>query len=275
MSTLTDLYNLRQAASLKRQRRHARALRKLDSVLRKKEREPQKDHPYGSYDRELNDDLMKQPCFAKGSRGFHRNIDEHGFIYRLSGIKELANDKSLNWFSHIKADQPARTLFKLISDDFEQEGDLLPLSRYAEGSLKGYRNITFWTTHQLGSGDIVGDAHLIGLTNNWLRKWSVILQCRIEDLSKENDVRVPTAIDAYTELVFHPTKDQAKPSCGTTIKLGAHPLAAGTTEFVLRSIEAEKIRMRPILIDNASEPCVHSKDPHLWAGLAAYYSGLR
>jgi hypothetical protein len=219
---------------------------------------------------------MKQPCFMRGSRGYPRNISGHEFIYRLSGIKELATNRSINWFSHVKADQPARALFEHVSDDFRRTGDLLPLSRYAQGSLKGCRNIMFWTTHPLGSGNIISDAHLIGLTNNWLRKWSVILQCRIEDLSKENDVRVPTAIDAYTELIFHPTEDHAKPSCGTTIRLSeeAGPLAEGTTEFVINSIEVEKIRMLPVLIDNASEPCVHSKDPNLWGALDAYYSSL-
>ena len=276
ISTLTDLYNLRQTASLKRQRRHSRALRRLDSVLRTKDRKPPKDHPYGDYDRGLIGDLMKQPCFAKGSRGYPRNISDHEFIYRLSGIKEVATDRSIRWFSHVKSDQPAQALFELVSDDYQRTGDLLPLSRYAQGSLSGHRNVTFWTTYPLGSGNIISDAHLLGLTNNWLRQWSVILQCRVEDLSKENDVRVPTAIDAYTELIFHPTEDHAQPSCGTTIRLSedASPLCEGTTEFVVRSIEVEKIRMLPILIDNASEPCVHSKDPELWAALEAYYSSL-
>lgn len=271
MCTLTELYNLRQTVSIQRQARHAKALKLLDDKLRKAGVE----HPYGNYPRALSDAFMKTPCFYKGSRGYLRKIHDHEFIYRLSGIKELAGDKGIRWHAYVKPDRPPKEIFNFVNADFERAEDWLPLNRYAGGSLTGYRNITFWTTSPPSCDDIISYAHLVGMTNNWLKKWSVVLQCRVKDLSKENNVRVPTAIDAYTELIFHPTQDQARPTCGTTIKLSEDgPLAEGTSEFVLGPIEASKIKIRPLPIDNHSEPCIHSKNPELWDLLQAYYNTL-
>jgi hypothetical protein len=271
MSTLTSIYNLRLEAGQKQQPRHASALRGLDLILKRTGTE----HPYGEFNRELNAKLVNKTSYVGGSRGYLRTLHGEDFIYRLSGIKELAEDKTIEWTSHIKADQPASELFRLVRDDFRRVKDWIPLSRYAQGRLTGYRNITFWTTHQIQPERIIDDAHLIGITNNWLRQWSVIIRCKVADLTKNNNTRVPTALDAYTELIFHPTKDKDSPSSGITIKLNSDLLLTqGTKEFVLGHVEAEKIQLIPCYITNKSEPCIHSKDTELWDSLEDYYTTL-
>jgi hypothetical protein len=268
VSSYESLYRLRGYLAARRQRRHAKALRGLHAELKSV------DHPY-TLGRDQFKLLMRRSSFRGGSRGYLARPQSHEYIYRLCGVKQLAIGKDIRWDAHVVADQPDPELFRLVKDDFEAEGDWIPLSRYAQGFVNGFRRLTFWTTYPLHEGDIIANAHTIGLTNNWLRRWSVILRCQTEDLTRENGLRVPTVIDAFTEMIFHPTRDQRRPKFGKTIKLGStRPCVVGTEEYVLGPLEVEKISLRPIHIRNNSAPCVHSKSPALWDMLEEYYDAL-
>jgi hypothetical protein len=270
MSNLILLYDLRYNAGQRRQPRHASALRGLNGIIVG----AKKGHSF-NYDRVVNANLMRRTSYSGGGRGYVRKLHGDDFIYRLAGIKELANDKTISWVSHIKAAQPPRALFGLVNGDYKRSRDWIPLRRYAVGELSGYRNITFWTAHELVPTNIVTDAHLLGLTNNGLKEWSVIIRCRVKDLAASNSVRIPTVLDAFTELVFYPTNDSAKSSSGITISLSTTgPLARGVMEFVLDPIRVEKLQIRPCFISNKSLPCIHSKDVGLWSLLESYYRQL-
>jgi hypothetical protein len=271
MSNLILLYNLRFTAGQRRQPRHAGALRALNGIIKSAGIA----HSYGEYDRTVNARLMSKASYSGGSRGYVGKIHGDDFIYRVAGIKELAIDKSITWISRIRSGQPPRELFRLVNQDYKRSRNWLPLNRYAVGELSGYRNVTFWTTHELQPATIVHDSHLIGLTNNWLKEWSVIIRCRVKDLIGANSVRVPTVLDAFTEQIFHPTEDSPRPSSGITIELSAAgPLAPGKMEFVLDPIRTDKLQIRPCFISNKSLPCIHSKDRGLWKLLDRYYRTL-
>ncbi|HVF45195.1 MAG TPA: hypothetical protein VM936_19370 [Pyrinomonadaceae bacterium] len=268
MSSYENLYNVRHRKGVGRQRRHASALNGLDSELKGA------GHPYDSK-RPLFERLMNRASFYKGSRGYVANVSSYEYLYRLCGIKQLAVGREMGWDAHVEANEPAPALHRLVKEDFEDEGDWIPLSRYARGVVTNRRTLTFWTSHPLHTGDIIANAHLIGLTNNWLKRWSVILCCRTKDLTSVHSLRVPTVLDAYTSPVFHPTRDVRKPRFGKAIKLGLPgPCVVGAEEYVLGPIEAEKVFLRPVHIPNNSTPCVHSKSPELCNVLESYYKAL-
>lgn len=268
MSNYESLYSVRQRKGVGRQGRHASALSGLDSELKGA------GHPY-VYKRALIKRLMKRTSFNSGSRGYVAKVRSHEYIYRLCGIKQLATGWNIGWDAHVQASQPARELYRLVKEDFEIERDWIPLSRYGRGVVTNTRLLTFWTTHPLHVGDIIANAHLIGLTNNWLKRWSVILCCKTKDLTRDNSPRVPTVVDAYTSMIFHPTRDHRRPGFGKAIKLGlAGPCIVGADEYVLGPIEVEKVSLRPVNIPNNSTPCVHSKSPALWDVLEKYYKAL-
>jgi len=273
MADLTDIYNSRKDNGQTRQPRHAGALDKLNSILLA----APADQPYrfdgDKTERSVIGEFRNLKAYTDGSAGYVGKITGSDVIYRLSGLTKVAKSPGVIWRSHIKADAPDPDLYRLIEEDYKRIRDWVALGRYCTGYVCNDRNFSWWTTFPIDPLAVNESAHLLGLTNNSLHPYSIVLRCPVASLTRYNSIRVPTAIDAYRSPVFHTTRDSDKPKSGITVKLSKPgPLSEGVDEFVLKSVEVDKIDIMPVFISDRLNPYFDSDvDPDLWTLLYDYY----
>lgn len=185
---------------------------------------------------------MTNAQFAAGGTGLKAHYSGQ-FLYRISGIRKLVNFTQWRSPHPYYTDDDIWLRLKLRSD----VDGWLPLSEYAEGALTGPRQITWWTDSDPSATDIICAGHLIGLPNDWMAKYSVILRCRINSLTT---FAVPSVIDAFDGEIFHPTLDKRMPNEGVTINLeDLNHLGPGAREFVLGEISVGEVMFQPVLVD--------------------------
>lgn len=240
MDQQSELHRLRQTVALVRQNRHASLLAEMQLLLE----HLGSTHPYALV-REQIEKLMSIPGFAVGGNGSLASRSESEFIYRISGIRKVVSFTDWFWPSKRRNDDDIWNELKSAFD----EPEWLSLDAYSRGALSGPRGITWWTDLDVLSTNIICGAHSMGLPNDWVSKYSLILRCPTAVIP-ERSFRVPTVLDAFDSEIFHPTTDANSPSSGIAISLdGAGPLSTGAHEFVLLDVDVQHIKFQPILID--------------------------
>jgi hypothetical protein len=266
MDHQSELHKLRQKLALARQRGHASALGELQSLLAQMGLK----HPYALSDQQI-DSLMNVPDFASGGAGPFASESDREFVYRISGIRKVV--KFTDWFRPFRL-RNDDDIWNELKSDFDAP-EWLRLDNYARGALSGPRRFTWWTDLDVLSTNIICGAHSMGLPNDWVSKYSLIMRCPIAAIPGR-DVRVPTVIDAFDSEVFHPTVDANLPTSGIAISLdGAGPLSTGAREFVLLDIDVRQIEFQPILIDQSiRDRHLIELDANFRTRLQSYYRGL-
>ena len=288
MTTLLDLYRERRNVVTRRQGRHLALYDQLhDFLLALKNDHPRftDEHPY-SLDFPLKTEFARVNFFATQSFGAPARIPapDDGYVYRMCSIVDIVNGtkkeapdgtfSAPGWLDNAGTDL----------GNWEQiheagGGTWTPLKSLAEGFYKCFpRPFSWWTTYPLYQ-DVIAGAHRIGMTNDWVADQCVVLRCPAEYVLNNGLACVPSAIDAFMQMIFHPTRDSASPPHGITIDLSLYPrvLFPGTDEFILPTVGVEMIEVCPVKADDryrAGKHFVNSKDGVFSAMLEEYYKNL-
>jgi hypothetical protein len=227
-------------------------------------------HPY-ALDEDSIEQLMSVSAFANGGEGSFASGSGREFIYRISGIRKIV--KFTDWYRPFRL-RNDDDIWNELKSDFDGH-EWLSLDAYARGALSGPRGFTWWTDLDVLSTNIICGAHSMGLPNDWVSKYSLILRFPLAAISGP-EFRVPTVLDAFDSEIFHATMDSDSPPSGLAISLdGAGPLSTGVREFILLNVDVKHIEFQPILIDQSIRD-QHSVnlDAAFRARLQGYYEGL-
>jgi hypothetical protein len=271
MSQQKRIHSLRQAAGASRQPAHADALDSLQQVLESFGLE----HPY-ALEREPLEGLMSSEFFARGGERLAAASSGARFLYRLCALRKVVG--YADWVTASDKERTVDDLWLTLKLDSDASGGWIPLSRYARGLLTGPRGFTWWTLLNLFGTNLICGAHAIGLPNDWLTKYSVILRYPLERAAAGDSIFIPTVLDAFDGEIFYPTESETKPSAGSAISIEhSAALESGADEFVLVDVDVEAVEFIPVFIDlrmKESHPVNLDPDPGLRTLLETYYESL-
>lgn len=280
MTDLVDLHKIRQEKGKIRQNRHKSILEKLDDAIKPVE------SPYKVEDRDREayyKRLKTIELFYSGSIGYETNAIGSDYIYRITTAYKLAKVFHNNWIFVVSpSDDETEEIFNSafvaeISERVSQKNlkdDWINLTECAKGNLKYKRNFSFWTNEEYDYNNIVTDCFKVGLATDWFDKLVLVLRCKFSEVNPI-DIRVPTAIDAFDQPIFHPRKDNDSipPKHGTAIYISCDPLTLGKKEFVVGEVPADKIEFKIVeMKDKDSLGIKFSDNNNLWDKLNSYYS---
>lgn len=276
MANRVTLHKLRQSIAMKRQQRHKQNLLDLDDELSKLGLSD----PYSLTGREWASLGARCKAFATGAKGRPVNIPKHyKFLYRLCDISSLI--KFTDWKATLEKTLPNKQVLSRLVEDYNRNKTWLPLNQYASGILKGYRELTWWTTMEipidLQPVKLIQLAHRLGLINLWIPPHTVILRCSVPYINARSSSRVPTVLDGFASPIFHPACCNNKPSSGLTINLEhTNVLLEGEQEFALGPIDVSAIDFYPIYIGRNARTATKSVKltPELYKALENYYNKL-
>jgi|SRR5215216_1414223 len=268
MATFEDLYRIRRAVAEKRQHTLIDEYKQLHEFLLSLE----KAEPYDlGFETKLK--FKALDFFVENSFGRQADVPAlDPYIYRICSIRDVV--KSTDWRKDEGTD-PANWM--RVHD--KSKGDWTPLSRFARGSYCCRpRCFSWWTSYPLFE-DVIDGAHRIGMTNDWVAVQTVVLRCPVDYVKENKLASVPTVIDAFMQLIFHPTKDSISPRYGITIDLSLYPntLSPGLDEVVLPALSVDMLEILPINADDAyraSKNQVLSESEVLSGLLESYYEHL-
>lgn len=237
MATFVDLYNLRRGIAQHRQGGHLELYSKLHDFLISLE----KKQPYDlGMDTKLKFEVLD--FFASEALGHPASIPSRdGFIYRVCSIIDVV--KGTKWRNEAGGD--VKNWNQIYS---KSRGNWIKLNKFADGTYKCHpRQFSWWTSFPLFQ-DVIDGAHTVGMTNDWVPVQSVVLRCPVDYVNKNQLAFVPSVIDAFMHLIFHPTKDAISPPYGITIDLSLYPvtLSPGIDEVVLGELPVDQIEVLPI-----------------------------
>lgn len=269
----TRLFKLRQDKGSDRQPTFKTGLEALATAL---ENEP---HPYDLSNAQLKA-LMKTNAFRYGAAGKEAELTDYQYLYRISTIRKVQSyTTQSDWKSTTprRDDQPW-VAFQYWENEFSRSRRWLRLSDYADGVFASPRGFSFWTNQELPSGDVeklLTDVHALGIPNDWLDEYCLLMRLDIRSLDDSDLARIPTVLDAFDSYIFHATKESENPTCGMAIKLDLnHPLGIGHSEFAVRPVATTKIEILPVYIPEDASPYVNSRDELLLNSLNSYYGSL-
>lgn len=267
MANLHKINRVRKRLDRIRQPEHESVLDHLDKISKTHNLEPYSlSATPGAYD-----ELMKHSSFSQGAQGLHALAPTDGYIYRVSTLSSLINHCS--WLDDHTGS--VRVAFGNLLNDFKKKRNWLSLSDYAHGRLSSHRNFTWWTNKNIKSNTIVSDLHRIGIANDWIFPFSVILRCSVELIWNQDILFVPTVVDAYDLPIFRPTATKSNPLHGNTIDI-RHPsqLASGFAEYSVTPIPSEHIEFQPVKITAKMKGAYPVEQKDLYASLENYYQKL-
>jgi hypothetical protein len=268
---LQDLYRLRQEGGPIRQPSFsadletlARATEAVSAV-----------HPYDLNLTQISN-LMSVDSFRDGAGGAAATLPNQEYLYRICSITKALSYTS-EWTSAYprKEDLPW-VAFRLWLNELERTRQWLPLGNYARGRFAGPRGFSFWTSRELSPSDEVGlmiDIHSLGIPNDWLDEYSVLLRCRTTGVDFESLLHVPTVLDGFDSHIFHATKESDRPTCGVAIKLGlTDSLSVGHNEFAVGHIPVQSIEICPVHLPVNAASYIDSHSDILLYSLRSYYA---
>src|SRR6185295_4016828 len=218
--------------------------------------------------------FMRLRKFATGGKG--AKSSRSGYLYRISSLSKLMT-YCPKWTSSSprKEDQPW-VAFRLMEKEIKRTGKWIPLDKYAQETYSTPRGFTFWSSQEIDPSDlskVISSIHKLGIPNDWLEEYSIVLMCNIDDLA--SGPCIPTVLDAFTSHIFHPTRESRAPEFGIAISLSlSKALAKAATEFVLGPVPVSAIKLHPILVPRSTKPYIGARNPLLIDLLKAYYDEL-
>lgn len=291
MTTLLDLYHARRDVVQCRQYQHLPLYDRLHRfLLELKTAHPSflEEHPY-NLAFELKKEFAQLRFYASQSFGAPARIPQpdDGYVYRMCSIVDVVKGVTKEAGGGPGGDDDVAGWRKDLKDDQEnweqvfekRDGDWTPLDGLAEGVYRCHpRPFSWWTTFPLYE-DVIAGAHRIGMTNDWVAVQCLVLRCPADYVRDNNLACVPSAIDAFTQMIFHPTRDVTSPPHGITIDLSLYPLTLfpGTDEFLLPPVPVDLIEAKPVLVDDDYRLSRHSvrSDCEVFSALLAdYYKNL-
>lgn len=269
MATLEDLYDVRRTVMRSRQSQHEPSYTQLEKHLLSLKRT----QPYDLDDFDTRLEFEKLTFFVSNPFGRPAKVPgRDDYIYRICNMKDVV--KGTGWFDDTGSDAGNWNQIQQ-----KGKGGWTRLSRLAGGTYKCRpRRFSWWTSYPLYQ-DVISGAHTVGMTNDWVGVECVVLRCRIDYVNLNKMALVPSVIDAFMQLIFHPTKDVNFPPYGITIDLSLFPrtLSPGIDEVVLPEISVDQIEVLPINADDGyrgGKTEVRSDFPLLSALLEYYYRNL-
>jgi hypothetical protein len=224
-------------------------------------------HPYGRNDYPL----CPVSQFADVCKGPPVNLDRCEFLYRISAIGSVirsansekpfcTNSPELNW-DILRADQLERNSW-------------LPLSNYITGALPGRRDFTWWTPFDLAALPVLPNAHRIGMPNNWISPYALILRLNVRGLDIGSFGRVPTVIDGFDSPIFYATLE-GNASIGMSIDLRIPAsLQLGEFELVTDSVSSADVEVLPVHLGEEHRKRYPVDEEAIMAPLLKYYVNL-
>lgn len=224
-------------------------------------------NPYDSENFAISAKMATHPDYCVGSHGVPASLDGLVWIYRFGSFAAFYNLS--NW--HNGSGSIAN--FKRAVDDFDGN-EWLKLAAYAKGPLRHIRNLLWWTDFDLSAIQVMKAIHRIGITNTYLVPESVIIRCAVAP-EIASGATVPTVVDAYQSLIFHPTKTSNRPRAGETIDVGdVGNLASGVGEFTLPSAPVHLVEFFPVRISAELMRDSPVEDRDISAALELFYLRL-
>jgi hypothetical protein len=267
------LHQLRQDIGARRQPTFANSLSALGQTLYDVDAR----HPYRLRLQQIQK-LMQIDSFRTGATGLSVTLPEQEYLYRISPIQKVLS-YTTQWTSPYprKEDQPW-VAFQIWKNEINRTRGWLPLAKYASGSFASPREFSFWTSQELSPADmsrLVEDIHALGIPNDWLNEYCVLMRLRVQSLQSANGLCVPTVLDAFDSPIFHPTRESDNPNGGIAIKLDlSSRLSSGYAEFAIGRIDVSAIDIYPVQIPDDEVEFIVSTNPVLLVSLKNYYERL-
>lgn len=265
--SLLELYRLRRDIAQTRQAAHIKEYDELHDFLVSLGKTQSYDLGFGT---KLKFEELK--FYPNDTFGRDAKIPSSNFIYRTCSIVDIV--KGTEWRKDEGTD-----LKNWNQVHKKSKGRWTPLSEFADGEYRcNPRHFSWWTSFPLDQ-DVISGAHRVGMTNDWVAEECVVLRCPVEYVNKNNLAFVPSIIDAFMQMIFHPTMDEISPPYGITIDLSFYPhtLAPGIDEVVLREIPVEQLEVFPVFAGKKYREGKHevnSDFPQFTILLEYYYQKL-
>jgi len=254
----------------RRQPRHASRFSALSDELLKIGRT----HPYALTSTDLST-LMAHPVFSEVGNGLPAKLPATGYIYRLTSAMNLVT--STDWTATPGGENTDFDIWQELAFASQRQGDgWVPLGSYARGLLRGFRGATWWSTIDDLVTDPVTGAHRLGIVNDWIPSFGVVLRCKVTSVVELPRLTVPDIIDGFAQEIFHPTRDEDGPLCGITIHLEtASSVRLGVEEYIAPPLDVHAIELHPVHI---TRPMKNARaiwlGQALWDSLCAFYANL-
>jgi len=269
METLSDLYRLRRDIAESRQKPYIKSYDELHTFLISLHTDDQ------PYDLGFNEKMKFQavPFYPDVVFGGPARVPGgEEFVHRICSIVDVV--KGTEWRKDEGSDIANwNQVYK------KGKGGWTPLRRLARGGYRCEpRHFSWWTTFPLFR-DVISGAHRIGMTNNWVAEECVVLRCPVEYVNSHGLAYVPSVIDAFTQMIFHPTKHSSSPPHGVTIDLSLYPvtLSPGIDEVLLPGLPVDQLEIMPVSVDDEyrkGKNAVLSGCPVFRDLLKSYYENL-
>lgn len=264
------IYCYRSGCGRLRQPTHTHRLDELELALR--DNFGGKGHPYGLGFREKQELLG---LLLEGLAGVRKAADlpDSEYLYRVCNIEDFIynTDYPLSP-SDMNEPDPSIAVWERLNT--ESDGEWRPVPGGVGKQYAGYGQISWWTDLPLPV-DIVLGALKIGMCTNWLIDRSILLRCKVSFVKAAGLAYVPTVLDAFCQLVFHPRHESKNPPFGKAIDLSQPgPLGVGASEFVLRPTDCRQLEFLPIPVSSDMKKNYkehHDNHQKLLDRLIAYY----
>ncbi len=190
------------------------------------------------------------------------------YLYRLTSLQAVLK------FHTRRTNLDEQYVHIELLDEYKALETWIPLSRIVSGSLKGRRGLTFWTSFDLLSEEILTGALKLGIPYNHVSSLSLILRCKTKYLESAGLVCVPTVLDGWDRPIFLATADRDSPTQGHTISLESpRSLKKGADEYGMSGIAVDHIKIIPLVIGRVGDRSLSLVDDSpLWQRLVQYYT---
>jgi len=244
-------------------------LNELDVVL-EKNMGPDERHPFDSYP-----DVDFCATVSEYANGAHwvsaKCLDKVDYMFRIEKYSSLIKYNIVNehsFFGNIGKDALSiKRDFDFIVNSFIKEKLWwTPISELLV-SYAPHRNFSWWTNECLSNivssdhrliKDNLTMIHSCGIANDWIKNMSIIMRCRLDDQLRSSCIRRPSAIDAFPQPIFNPSREEDPLETGKAI-LVSENLSVGFNEYVIKNLRIENIEFIPLRI-NESEIYINNPE---------------
>lgn len=208
---------------------------------------------------------------AEVCKGRPVKLDGCDCLYHIANIGSVI--RSSNSADPFRTNSPEKN-WSLLKKDSGEDKKWLRLSKYITGPLPGRRDFTWWTPLDLSARPALPNAHRIGVVNDWLSSWLVLLRWSTSGGDLGAFGRVPTVIDGFDSPIFYATDEQGA-EIGTAIDLRRpETLCPGAPELVASYVSSEEIELLPIQVGSEERKLFPIDEEAVMGPLIAYYAVL-